>query len=127
MAFCSPISAIFAFVGSAVGLAVGLFLGKILFLKFTWIMENEINFKLFLGVNVSDAMNGLWGYNAVLSCVALGGVFYILCIKQVILCVMGGVSSLLHSFIHSFYDIILWKIIYFDKVKDFMYYIVGNI
>lgn len=72
-------------------------------------------------MNVSDAMNGLWGYNAVLSCVALGGVFYILCIKQVILCVMGGVSSI---YIHSF---LLWKIIYFDKVKDFMYYIVGNI
>lgn len=68
MAFCSPISAAFALVGSSVGMLVA----------------------IALGVNHVDILAGLWGYNAVLGCVAMGGVFYVVSKKVVVLTIMCG-------------------------------------
>eukprot|EP00026_Physarum_polycephalum_P006079 Phypoly_transcript_06120.p1 GENE.Phypoly_transcript_06120~~Phypoly_transcript_06120.p1 ORF type:complete len:546 (+),score=77.49 Phypoly_transcript_06120:117-1754(+) len=69
MAFCSPISSAFALVGSAVGLVSA----------------------VALGVDAQEIFAGLWGYNAVLGCVAMGGVFYILSVKVAFLALMCGI------------------------------------
>jgi solute carrier family 14 (urea transporter) len=72
VAVCSPISSLFALLGSTVGLVCA----------------------VALGVDAQEIFAGLWGYNAVLGCVAMGGVFYILSVKVAVLAVMCSVSSI---------------------------------
>lgn len=55
LGFCSRISACFAFLGSFLGMTVA----------------------LALGAPLPEIQDGLWGYNAVLASMAIGGMFYI--------------------------------------------------
>lgn len=71
MAVCSRIAAGFALLGSAVGLATALLAGG-------------------AGADVRD---GLWSYNAVLTAVAIGGVFYVLTWRSALLAVAAAVAA----------------------------------
>lgn len=55
MAICSPISAFFALLGSSVSTLTA----------------------LGLGASAASVYQGLWGYSAVLSCIAVGGMFFV--------------------------------------------------
>ena len=54
LALCSPMGAIVAFFGSAIGLLTG----------------------IVLGVDLNVLYAGLWGYNSALTAIAIGGIFY---------------------------------------------------
>lgn len=71
MAVCSRIGAGFALLGSAVGLGTASLVGGD-------------------GVDVYD---GLWGYNAVLTAVAIGGVFYVLTWRSALLAVAAAMTT----------------------------------
>jgi urea transporter len=71
MALCSRIAAGFALLGSAAGLGTALLVGGDGF----------------------DAYQGLWGYNAVLSAIAVGGMFYVLTWRSALLAVAAAVTA----------------------------------
>lgn len=76
LCFCSRISAFFALLGSFLGLSVA----------------------LLLGADLSEIEIGLWGYNAVLGTMAIGGIFYSLNISTFLLaCSCGVLSTLLFA------------------------------
>eukprot|EP00005_Dracoamoeba_jomungandri_P005391 CAMPEP_0174257402 /NCGR_PEP_ID=MMETSP0439-20130205/6541_1 /TAXON_ID=0 /ORGANISM="Stereomyxa ramosa, Strain Chinc5" /LENGTH=517 /DNA_ID=CAMNT_0015340473 /DNA_START=1623 /DNA_END=3176 /DNA_ORIENTATION=+ len=70
---CSPISFLFAMLGSITGMGVG----------------------FALGAPSEEIYQGLWGYNGVLTSIAVGGMFYMLNYKTTILAIL---SSLLATF-----------------------------
>eukprot|EP01104_Vermistella_antarctica_P010929 TRINITY_DN2970_c0_g1_i2.p1 TRINITY_DN2970_c0_g1~~TRINITY_DN2970_c0_g1_i2.p1 ORF type:complete len:557 (-),score=109.26 TRINITY_DN2970_c0_g1_i2:265-1935(-) len=74
--FCSRVSAFFAVLGSVIGIA----------------------FAYMVGAPVAEVEDGLWGYNPVLGCMAIGGVFYVWNVKTTILAVFaGGTCALVFS------------------------------
>jgi urea transporter len=73
IAVCSRIAAIFAVVGSAVGMLTG----------------------LALGANGVAIYNGLWGFNSFDACLAIGGVFFVLSVRSGILAVGCAVLAAL--------------------------------
>lgn len=82
IAICSRIAAVFALLGSAVGMCTGLALGA-------------------SGVAI---YNGLWGFNSFDACLAIGGVFYVLTWKSGLFAVACAVfTALLFGAIASFF------------------------
>jgi urea transporter len=73
LAVCSRIAAIFALVGSAVGMLTG----------------------LAVGANGVAIYNGLWGFNSFDAALAVGGVFFVLSWRSGLLAVMCGVLAAL--------------------------------
>lgn len=73
IAVCSRIAAIFALVGSAVGMLTG----------------------LALGANGVAIYNGLWGFNSFDAALAVGGVFFVLTVRSGLLAVACGVLAAL--------------------------------
>ena len=73
IAVASRIAAVFALVGSAVGMLTG----------------------LALGANGIAIYNGLWGFNSFDACLAIGGVFYVLSVRSAILAVACAVFTAL--------------------------------
>jgi urea transporter len=71
IAVASRIAAVFALIGSAVGMLTGLALGA-------------------SGIAV---WNGLWGFNSFDACLAIGGVFYVLSVRSAILAVACAVFT----------------------------------
>jgi urea transporter len=82
LAVCSRIAAIFAVVGSAVGMLTG----------------------LAVGANGVAIYNGLWGFNSFDACLAIGGVFFVLTVRTGILAVACAVlAALLFGAISAFF------------------------
>jgi urea transporter len=73
IAVASRIAAVFALIGSTVGMLTGLALGA-------------------SGVAI---YNGLWGFNSFDACLAIGGVFYVLSVRSAILAVWCAVATAL--------------------------------
>jgi len=73
IAVASRIAAVFALIGSAVGMLTG----------------------LALGANGVAIYNGLWGFNSFDACLAIGGVFYVLSVRSAILAVCCAVFTAL--------------------------------
>lgn len=71
IAVCSRIAAAFALLGSTAGLGTALLLGG----------------------DGAAAQAGLWGYNAVLTAIAVGGVFYVLTWRSALLAVAAAVAA----------------------------------
>ena len=71
IAVASRIAAVFALVGSAVGMLTG----------------------LALGANGIAIYNGLWGFNSFDACLAIGGVFYVLSVRSAILAVGCAIAT----------------------------------
>ena len=75
MAICSPISAFFALIGSAISTLTA----------------------LGLGASSASVYAGLWGYSAVLSSIAVGGMFF----------VMNSVSSFSYAVLASIFSAVI--------------------
>jgi urea transporter len=73
IAVASRIAAVFALVGSTMGMLTG----------------------LALGANGIAIYNGLWGFNSFDACLAIGGVFYVLSVRSAILAVGCAVATAL--------------------------------
>ena len=71
IAVASRIAAVFAVVGSTVGMLTG----------------------LALGANGIAIYNGLWGFNSMDACLAIGGVFYVLSVRSAILAVGCAIAT----------------------------------
>ena len=71
IAVASRIAAVFALVGSAVGMLTG----------------------MALGANGIAIYNGLWGFNSLDACLAIGGVFYVLTVRSAILAVCCAIFT----------------------------------
>ena len=71
IAVASRIAAVFALVGSTVGMLTG----------------------LALGANGIAMYNGLWGFNSFDACLAIAGVFYVLSVRSAILAVGCAVAT----------------------------------
>lgn len=81
MAICSPISAAFALLGSTISTLTA----------------------LGLGASPVTVYAGLWGYSAVLSCIAVGGMFFVAnSITLVVYTIMAAIfSAIIHGAISS--------------------------
>ena len=66
---CSPISMAMALLGSTLGLFTG----------------------MFFGADKSALFFGLWGYNSVLACIAIGGYFFVMSPKTLAMASVGAV------------------------------------